>query len=155
MLAHNINVKNQYVTDEWNIHESDVFRQVYKRICELDQQEIQIINTMRIWDATGAMRAYFRNQNIGAVNAGQVIAIFPCTEVTAKHVYWDQKYNDTCYADVRYADVPVEVDDQLWFLVQGTIDLKKDSRRIPCSSRKPNIFRNGSDWQSSTGHRAE
>ncbi|KAH7668169.1 hypothetical protein AAVH_42992, partial [Aphelenchoides avenae] len=140
-LSHSLNEKIQFADDEWNIHNARVFRQVYTAICENHNQDVRIIRSLAKFDASTALQTWFRRTDIVAVQAGQAIAVYVCTPSIPQNVYWTQQHHNTCYAEV-----PVDVNGTIWYLQQGTNDLKRYSREIPCSQRRPNIYHNGSNW---------
>ena len=144
---YNLNTRLQFYDSQTEIRMRKNFETVFSRICDLHNKHLEIVRTLLKFDTTNAVRAWLNRHDLTANYRGEVLAIYQCDSVTPTKFYWDNKIEGKCYNNT-----PVEVNDKIFFIAQGSRDLIPISAEIKCSERIKPIYREHDNWRSIKGN---
>ncbi|KAL6728867.1 hypothetical protein Aduo_010600 [Ancylostoma duodenale] len=102
-------------------------RRTFNNICIRQYLNNQKIHELSRADPTWAARTLLGKSDVSATLANNELLVTRCRRIEATHVYLDHKVNETCYNLL-----PVQIDEQLWFSIPGTLDLVQTATETSC-----------------------
>ncbi|EGT44286.1 hypothetical protein CAEBREN_29041 [Caenorhabditis brenneri] len=143
-----LNSRVQFVADKIIESNYQEFNNVYRKLCELQNTQIEITRTLLIIDPTLGMRTLLKRDDIVAKRAGEVYMVNQCREIEAEEIHYDHKINGTCYINT-----PVTVKNKTWFIAPGTQkDLIQESTEVACGDVTLAIYKDlENNWRSKNG----
>ncbi|KAH7702023.1 pol polyprotein, partial [Aphelenchoides avenae] len=145
------NARLQWLEDKMANETRLTYERLWRHICRLHNVHITHSLSMLRIDATIGVREFLQRDDVHASVVGEVIAVSPCTQVVPAEIYWNHKVNATCYQDI-----PVKVNDTIWFIQTGTRELVKESARITCDKRPVSIYKDAKGiWRTDAGNVAQ
>ncbi|EGT58615.1 hypothetical protein CAEBREN_22199 [Caenorhabditis brenneri] len=143
-----LNSRVQFVADKIIESNYQEFNNVYRKLCELQNTQIEITRTLLIIDPTLGMRTLLKRDDIVAKRAGEVYMVNQCREIEAEEIHYDHKINGTCYINT-----PVTVKNKTWFIAPGTQkDLIQENTEVACGDVALAIYKDlENNWRSKNG----
>ncbi|EFO92653.1 hypothetical protein CRE_16387 [Caenorhabditis remanei] len=143
-----LNGRVQFASNQITEANYNEFDKIYQKICELQNNQIEITKTLLAIDPTLGMRTLLMREDIVARRSGAVYIVTQCRNVTVDKIHLDHRVNGTCYRDT-----PVTLKNQTWFIAPGmTRDLIKESEIIPCEEVILGVYQNEKgEWYSHNG----
>ena len=140
------NSKLQYLLHRIVALEQRSFTQVWLALCNLANRQLAMIWQLLAIDPTMGARVLLNRSDISAKFAGDVLMVWQCDKVTPEKVFHDYNFNGSCYEDM-----PVMVNNKLWFVAPGKTDIMPNSLKVDCHHRIHGVYLGASGWQTSTG----
>lgn len=142
-----LNTRIQFAADKLQLSMQQDYRQLWRSICGIHNENIRIKNALMKMDPTTAVRLYLNREDLVAHYAGEVLAVTACTQVQPSVIYWNHTVNNICYRQT-----PVLVNETLLFVQTGTRELTKNAEVVPCNKRPTAIYQNATGyWTSENG----
>lgn len=129
------------------VEDNENFDRLWQQICSVHNQQLAIISTLIKMHPTTGIRLLLGRDDVVAAYNGEALLVAACKIVTPTEILWDNKIGNTCYALT-----PVKLENETWFIQEGSNELVRTSAIIKCHERATNVFRdlNGS-WRSVRG----
>lgn len=143
-----LNSRVQYAIDQLQVQEQQAFKQLWKHICELHNENVAIVLAILRFDPSAAMRLWLKKENLHAKFVGEAIQISGCKTVKPETIFWNHQINGTCYNLT-----PVSYNGTILFVQAGSRELIRKAEVIPCNKCPTAIYQhqNGS-WRSMHGN---
>jgi hypothetical protein len=127
-----------------------MFRDTWDAICANTRRDLRFVKEFARINPTAALRILFNRSDLHAVNAGDVLHMWPCYSVQPLRAYWDHKHNGKCYEELPVL-VELNGEQRIMFKEALSSDLIVASTVVDCNNRPmPIHWRNG-QWTSSEG----
>ena len=134
---YNMNAKLNYIT----FHQHQENAKLFYSICNQYNNQLAMVKTLVLFDATKGMRLLFRRDDLVAKKESEnAIRIGLCTQIRADEVHHNYKLRETCYENM-----PISVNDKNLFVREGTRELDTFSKEIACENRKWTPINNASE----------
>ncbi|KIH62676.1 integrase core domain protein [Ancylostoma duodenale] len=102
-------------------------RRLFNNICARNFVQAQRLRVLSTVDPTWAARLLLGRTDIAATYTAGQLQVTKCRPVTPTHVYTNHSVNGTCYTLT-----PIQLGDELWFIIPGTQDLTQVSSTTSC-----------------------
>lgn len=142
-----LNDRFQFASDKLDEHIRNAFKRMWVQVCEIHNEQVRHMTSLATMDPSLGVRAWLRRSDVYATFVGQVLAVTPCTQVKPDAIFWNRTVDETCYEEVV-----VRLNNSLWFVQEGTRDLKRNGRKIDCAHRRQSVYKSELGWITDDGH---